>query len=244
MVRATWLSANLKSRHGLRGRRRRNVVAPGGNRAGGVVDQLLHQQRHEQFAVRSHALALSSSSYFGRCPNWAGDLKRLNTNSTCQRRRYHSSTSAAEKGGSGKVVKTIMYSANRRVAEGRRLHLVPLAGSVAADFLVRQADGFGGLAAHADPARNLARRASVVARRRDRGRPGADRARTRDRRHCGQQVERPPARRVTEAATRPDGSRPAHGDTWLRAHSRFPGHALTPTGVMAIRCKQFHLPDL
>ena len=28
------------------------------------------------------------------------------------------------------------------------------------------------------------------------------------------------------------------------AHSRFPGHALTPTGVMAIRCKQFHLPDL
>ena len=33
--------------------------------------------------------------------------------------------------------------------------------------------------------------------------------------------------------------RPQH---W--AHSRFPGHALTPTGVMAIRCKQFHLPDL
>ncbi len=31
---------------------------------------------------------------------------------------------------------------------------------------------------------------------------------------------------------------------WPRAHSRFPGHALTPTGVMAIRCKQFHLPDL
>ena len=31
---------------------------------------------------------------------------------------------------------------------------------------------------------------------------------------------------------------------WIRAHSRFPGHALTPTGVMAIRCKQFHLPDL
>ena len=30
----------------------------------------------------------------------------------------------------------------------------------------------------------------------------------------------------------------------LWAHSRFPGHALTPTGVMAIRCKQFHLPDL
>ena len=38
-------------------------------------------------------------------------------------------------------------------------------------------------------------------------------------------------------------------DSWpsrsgRRAHSRFPGHALTPTGVMAIRCKQFHLPDL
>ena len=31
---------------------------------------------------------------------------------------------------------------------------------------------------------------------------------------------------------------------YRRAHSRFPGHALTPTGVMAIRCKQFHLPDL
>ena len=37
-----------------------------------------------------------------------------------------------------------------------------------------------------------------------------------------------------------------NGRDWhtLRAHSRFPGHALTPTGVMAIRCKQFHLPDL
>ena len=33
-------------------------------------------------------------------------------------------------------------------------------------------------------------------------------------------------------------------ETRQRAHSRFPGHALTPTGVMAIRCKQFHLPDL
>ena len=33
-------------------------------------------------------------------------------------------------------------------------------------------------------------------------------------------------------------------DEQLGAHSRFPGHALTPTGVMAIRCKQFHLPDL
>ena len=39
-------------------------------------------------------------------------------------------------------------------------------------------------------------------------------------------------------------SRQASLDEILRAHSRFPGHALTPTGVMAIRCKQFHLPDL
>ena len=37
---------------------------------------------------------------------------------------------------------------------------------------------------------------------------------------------------------------PAIEFTCSRAHSRFPGHALTPTGVMAIRCKQFHLPDL
>ena len=37
---------------------------------------------------------------------------------------------------------------------------------------------------------------------------------------------------------------PQPGRTKERAHSRFPGHALTPTGVMAIRCKQFHLPDL
>ena len=35
-----------------------------------------------------------------------------------------------------------------------------------------------------------------------------------------------------------------NGGVSKRAHSRFPGHALTPTGVMAIRCKQFHLPDL
>ena len=37
--------------------------------------------------------------------------------------------------------------------------------------------------------------------------------------------------------------RQRHLQAW-GAHSRFPGHALTPTGVMAIRCKQFHLPDL
>ena len=45
-----------------------------------------------------------------------------------------------------------------------------------------------------------------------------------------------------------------HASTWRLAQSMmatrygripdFPGHALTPTGVMAIRCKQFHLPDL
>ena len=45
-----WFNTNLKSRHALRGRRGRHVVAPGGNRAG-VVEQLLHQQRHEQFPV-------------------------------------------------------------------------------------------------------------------------------------------------------------------------------------------------
>ena len=33
-------------------------------------------------------------------------------------------------------------------------------------------------------------------------------------------------------------------EKFMGAHSRCPGHALTPTGVMAIRCKQFHLPDL
>ena len=42
---------------------------------------------------------------------------------------------------------------------------------------------------------------------------------------------------------RPRGQ-PRAGSGPTRAHSRFPGHALTPTGVMAIRCKQFHLPDL
>ena len=46
----------------------------------------------------------------------------------------------------------------------------------------------------------------------------------------------------TDPAEHPD---PAQSDSLVeRAHSRFPGHALTPTGVMAIRCKQFHLPDL
>ena len=77
-------------------------------------------------------------------------------------------------------------------------------------------------------------------------------------------IERPTptARRLVEASVSPNTRRAYAGalrrlDAWLdgrplhdvtlaayRAHSRFPGHALTPTGVMAIRCKQFHLPDL
>ena len=40
------------------------------------------------------------------------------------------------------------------------------------------------------------------------------------------------------------GIGPGATQRWEGAHSRFPGHALTPTGVMAIRCKQFQLPDL
>ena len=49
----------------------------------------------------------------------------------------------------------------------------------------------------------------------------------------------------TDRIRRPGGGRPRiQQDQPGRAHSRFPGHALTPTGVMAIRCKQFHLPDL
>ena len=47
--------------------------------------------------------------------------------------------------------------------------------------------------------------------------------------------------RDPEGRPEPD---PELRDTENGAHSRFPGHALTPTGVMAIRCKQFHLPDL
>ena len=46
------------------------------------------------------------------------------------------------------------------------------------------------------------------------------------------------------AGVHPSGYRYTQFCEVYRAHSRFPGHALTPTGVMAIRCKQFHLPDL
>ena len=49
-------------------------------------------------------------------------------------------------------------------------------------------------------------------------------------------------KRVGGQLGRPSGAR--FRTYTRRAHSRFPGHALTPTGVMAIRCKQFHLPDL
>ena len=63
----------------------------------------------------------------------------------------------------------------------------------------------------------------------------------------------PPAITIVESATAEGIREAAEGvetpgsyqAAQLRgAHSRFPGHALTPTGVMAIRCKQFHLPDL
>ena len=58
---------------------------------------------------------------------------------------------------------------------------------------------------------------------------------------------RAPAPRSAEEAEQCEEQLRAIADEFfgaLRAHSRFPGHALTPTGVMAIRCKQFHLPDL
>ena len=45
MARLTWFSTNLKSRHALRGRQRRNVVARGNCAV--VVDQLLHQEGQE-----------------------------------------------------------------------------------------------------------------------------------------------------------------------------------------------------
>ena len=77
------------------------------------------------------------------------------------------------------------------------------------------------------------------------------------RRQCTAQRHRPRVRHVLPAG-RIDAHRrqqvvvPEHDPVEVdhqyvqlaRAHSRFPGHALTPTGVMAIRCKQFHLPDL
>ena len=56
----------------------------------------------------------------------------------------------------------------------------------------------------------------------------------------GSIVERVVARQLDPAPCRAEMDAILAG--W--AHSRFPGHALTPTGVMAIRCKQFHLPDL
>ena len=51
-------------------------------------------------------------------------------------------------------------------------------------------------------------------------------------------------RHCRAAALIESGCDPLEAAARAWAHSRFPGHALTPTGVMAIRCKQFHLPDL
>ena len=51
-------------------------------------------------------------------------------------------------------------------------------------------------------------------------------------------------RRVYHHLTDPAAYNARNASLYAWAHSRFPGHALTPTGVMAIRCKQFHLPDL
>ena len=53
-----------------------------------------------------------------------------------------------------------------------------------------------------------------------------------------------PRRTLLKATQAIGGCRMTIWRQTARAHSRFPGHALTSTGVMAIRCKQFHLPDL
>src|SRR5436190_15730566 len=58
----------------------------------------------------SQAFALWSS-YLGRCPKPAMDLNRLNTNSTCQRTRYHSRMSVSVKEDAGNVENSIMYFA-------------------------------------------------------------------------------------------------------------------------------------
>ena len=51
MARLTWFSMNWESRQALRGRRRPQLVSPGGNSAG-VADEFLHQQGHEQLPVQ------------------------------------------------------------------------------------------------------------------------------------------------------------------------------------------------
>ena len=63
----------------------------------------------------SQALALCSSC-LGRWPSSASDLKRLNTNSTCQRVRYQLSTSTSLNSVAGKVVNTITYLAYSSVS--------------------------------------------------------------------------------------------------------------------------------
>ena len=112
MARLTWFSTNGKSRHALCGRWCRQAVSPGGN-GGGVADQLLHQQRHEQLAVQPGLGAVLV--VLGQVPSSASDLNRLNTSSTCHRRRYHSSTSAPGNSAAGNVVNTITYLANSKV---------------------------------------------------------------------------------------------------------------------------------
>ena len=57
-------------------------------------------------------------------------------------------------------------------------------------------------------------------------------------------MDPPPALAVRPEPPETPGSVRCIAGSPVWAHSRFPGHALTPTGVMAIRCKQFHLPDL
>ena len=65
MVRATWLSMNLKSRHGLRGRRRRHVVAPGGNRAGvvksGTESQPIYYQSFRELTPAAVYISVHNS---------------------------------------------------------------------------------------------------------------------------------------------------------------------------------------
>ena len=54
MALRTWLSANRNSRQGLWSLWRYQVVSSGGNGAG-MTDQLVRQQRHEEFSVEPGA---------------------------------------------------------------------------------------------------------------------------------------------------------------------------------------------
>ena len=57
MALRTSLRTKRNSRHGLWGLHRRQLVSPGGSCAG-VVDQLVDQQRHQEFAVEPGAGAV------------------------------------------------------------------------------------------------------------------------------------------------------------------------------------------